>query len=952
MVLGPVPRGMSECLVGREEEVRVLRSFVGRAIEGGAALVLSGEPGMGKSALLDVAAEAAAAAGALVLRFDGVEYPADLSFAGLARVFEPLRREVDALSPPHRDALLVALGIGEGAVPDRLTVYGAALALLRRAARVRPVLLVVDDVQWMDRASAEALTFVARRLAGSRVGFVGGSRLAHDSVANRADLPQLPLRPLDAKAAARLVGTRFPALGARDVRRVLAQARGNPLALLELPNSLTASRRGSGDTYCDVPPLSRRLQDVYASHVAQLPEPTRRLLLLAALEGNGELPVLRAAAPGTDVLCVLAPAELAQVVRIEDRGFRRLAFRHPLVRAAIVSGATGAERAEAHRALADALADRPDRRAWHLAEAAPDPDERVAALLEQTAQRIRRRGDAVGSFDALVRAADLSPGPVDRSRRLAEAACVGSEVAGELRTAAQLLVEARRSDPELRGSLPASVAASHVLLNRDGDVTGAHRLLVRALTTGAGRSDGDDDALFEAVRALHRTCVCAGRPELWEGFNTVVEHMAVPLPPRMRLIIEVYRDPARACPDALGRLDAEIQGLHHESDPTWIERLGTTALVVDRASGCRAALWRVVEDGRGGGAVASALVALTVLCLDDFLTGQWDECGRLVAEGTALAEAHGYELLSRQFRAVGALLAGARGDDGTARSLSGDATAWAAPRGARTIEHLARHASALAALGRGDDEEAYRSASSVSPPGVLPSHAPMALWVAMDLVEAAVRTGRTAEARAHVDAMRGIGLPGVSPRLALLTAGSAALAAGEDRAVAFFEEALAVPDAEHWPFDLARIRLAYGEYLRRTRAVKESGVHLRAALDTFRRLGAAPWAARAAEGLRATGRTTAWAGRNPPGDPLSPQEERIAVLAASGLTNKQIGEKLLISHRTVAAYLYRIYPKLGVSSRVALGEALTCLPSRRAGRAAGGGCRVRAVTAEAAARRG
>ncbi|PWI19384.1 hypothetical protein DI272_38430 [Streptomyces sp. Act143] len=928
MKQGQVSRSPAEGLVGREEEVRLLRSFVGKAVDGGGALLVSGEPGVGKSVLLGVAAEAASAAGALVLRFDGVEYLTDLSFAGLARVFEPLRHEVDALIPPHRDALLVALGFSEGAVLNRLTVYGAALALLRLAARDRPVLLIVDDLQWVDRASAEALTFVARRLGGSRVGFLGGSRPGHDSVAMWADFPQLPVRPLAEEAASVLVDSRFPALGARDMQRVLAQAQGNPLALLELPSSLTASQRDGAGGRSEVLPLSRRLQDLYASQIAQLPEPTRWLLLLAALEGGGNLPVLRAATPEQDVLRVLAPAELAQVVHIEDGGLGRLVFRHPLVRATIVSGATRGRRAEAHRALAGALTDQPDRRAWHLAEAAPDRDEEVADLLEQSALRIRRRGDAVGSFNALVRAADLSPEPADRGRRLAEAACVGSEVAGELRASAQLLVEARRADPELRGSLPAAVAASHVLLNRDGDVAAAHRLLIRALTSYAGHAD-DDPTLFEAVRTLHRTCVCAGRPELWEAFDTAVEQMPVPLPPRMKLLVEVYADPARATADSLRRLDAEIYDLHHESNPVWIERISAAALLVDRATGCRAALWRVVDDGRGGGAVASALVALMVLCLDDFLTGQWDEAGRLAAEGMAMAEAHGYAFSGHQFGTMTGLLAGVRGDASRAQRLAGDTIQWASPRGAHAIEHLAQYALGLSALGRGDYEDAYRAGSSISPAGVLAPHTPLALLVAMDLVEAAVRTGRLAEARSHVAAMRATNLPGISPRLALITAASTALTVGEERAGAYFEEALAVADAERWPFDLARVHLAYGEHLRRVRVAKESRVHLERALDTFRHLGAAPWASRAAEGLRAIGHTTAWASRGSQADALTAQEHRIATLAASGLTNKQIGEKLFLSHRTVAAHLYRIYPKLGVSSRVTLGAALTTLPSFR-----------------------
>ncbi|MGW6911937.1 helix-turn-helix transcriptional regulator [Streptomyces sp. NPDC054940] len=297
------------------------------------------------------------------------------------------------------------------------------------------------------------------------MGLLAASRPGFESFFERAGLPEFTVPPLDNRAAASLVGTRFPLLGAREVQRVLAQAAGNPLALPELPTTLGDSRGGAGGAPSEVLPLSRRLQELYASRVAELSEPTRRLLLLAALEGSGDRPVLRAAASGEDVLSLLAPAERAQLVRVEDRGLGRLSFRHPLIRATIVSGSTGGQRLDAHHALADALTDqpdqpdqpdRPDRQAWHLAEATPAPDERVAAFLEHTAHRVRRHGDAVGAFNALVRSADLTPGPADRSRRLAEAAFVGSDVARELRTAAQLLVEARRADPRLRGSLRAT----------------------------------------------------------------------------------------------------------------------------------------------------------------------------------------------------------------------------------------------------------------------------------------------------------------------------------------------------------------------------------------------------------------------------------------------------------------------------------------------------------------
>lgn len=266
----PALRSMTIGLVGREQELKLLRSFVDDTVRSGGVLLLSGEPGVGKSVLLDTAAKAAMSAGALVLRSDGVEFLTDMSFSALSHVLEPLRQELDGLSPPYRDALMVALGISEGAAVDRLVVYGAAVALLRQAASTRPLLLVVDDLQWVDRASAAALAFVARRLTGSRVGFLAASRPGYEGFFDRSGLPELAVRPLDDRAAAGLVGMRFPLLGARDMQSVLAQAQGNPLVLLELPGALSDPRRGSGGEFSAVLPLSRRLQDLYASRVAEL----------------------------------------------------------------------------------------------------------------------------------------------------------------------------------------------------------------------------------------------------------------------------------------------------------------------------------------------------------------------------------------------------------------------------------------------------------------------------------------------------------------------------------------------------------------------------------------------------------------------------------------------------------------------------------------------------------
>lgn len=914
-------------LIGRDAEVELLLSFVDEAITNGGVLLLSGDPGIGKSLLLNVAAEAAREAGALVLRCNGVEFLEGVSFSSLGNVLAPLQREIGEIAPVHRQALTVALGIGDGASVDRIVVYSAALALLRKAADTRPLLLVVDDLQWVDHASAAALAFIARRLTGSRVGFLTSARPGTEAAVHRVGLPELEVRPLDVAASTELVRGRYPELGRRATRCVLDQAQGNPLALLELPTAVSELRHGTLSTLSTVPALSRRLRDLYGSRVEALPTATRRLLLLAALEGTGELRVLQAAA-GSDVLADLAPAEQAQLVHVDDRGPGRLAFRHPLVRATVVWASADPERVAAHAALARALADRPDRQVWHLVAATAEPDEHVAVLLEQTARKTRGRGDSIGAFNALVRAADLSPDAEDRIRRLAEAACVASDVAGELQMAAQLLVEARRADPHLRGSLRAATAAANVLFNREGDVTTAFRLLVDAITTHANRPDqGGEEAMLGALRILVRLCLIGGRAEMWAGYHAVMAQVTVQLPPLLELLVDIYADPARASAEALARLDAAISNLHLETDPTRIEQIARSALYVDRAMRCRAPLWRVVEDGREGGAVASAINALMVLCLDDFMTGQWDESAQLAAEGLKLCEAHDYQMMARFFQADQAMLAAVRGDDDTVHALEQQISAWTALGGVDNVKCGVMYAAALAALGRGDYEEAYRKASAVSPPGVLAPHVPPpALWACMDLVEAAVRTGRRAEALAHLTAMREVGLAAVSPRLALLTAGSAAMAAPQDQATELFEEALAIPGIERWPFAVARVRLAYGRHLRHAHCAKAARFHLVAALDAFRHLGAAPWAGRVAAELRANGQVTSWTQYKPTANPLTPQEHEIATLAASGMTNKQIGAHLFLSHRSVAAHLHRLYPKLGIASRVTLAEALDALP--------------------------
>jgi DNA-binding CsgD family transcriptional regulator len=908
-----------EHLFGRAHELAAVSGFLDEVAAAGGALLLSGQPGLGKTELLKVAIAAAASAGIFVLTANGAEFEAGDSYAALDQLVRPLGPAFDHLSPVHRDALAVVLGSGEGPEYDAAIVSDAVLAVIRRVAVAGPILLVVDDLQWVDRSSAAVLGVLAREVSAGRIGFLAALRPDEGSCFEGSDLPELELRPLDADAAAGLVSTRFPMLARRSVQRVLDEAQGNPLALLELPTALSDTQRRGQGPLPDLLPLSHPLLSVFGSQVTELPAITRQLLLLAALEGSGDLRLVMSAGPDESRPGDLEPAERARLVFI-DHDTQRVEFRHPLVRSTVVALAASSERRTAHGRLARALADQPERQAGHLAEATIEPDEKVATLVEQAAHQILRRGEVGDAVTALLHSAVLSPHPSARARRLAAAAHVGALVGGDLRDVSALLGEARRVDLGAATSLRSNLAASYALLNGEGAVDAAHRLLVPP-APGCIGSDADADTVIEAMHTLLEICIHGGRAELWEPFDSALARLRPTIPSDLALLVSVLGDPAHAGGGDLDLLDSAIATLDNETDATRIERLATAAVYVDRADGCREALWRVVNDGRKGGAVASAINAMAVLSLDLYTAGRWDESELVCSEGIGLAELHGYRLTASRLKFGAMLLAACRGQMDTVRALSGEVNGWAAPRGLRAVQFECCHARALAAVARGDFEEAYQQASAITPLGALAPRVPHALWVAWDLVESAVRTNRRREAEAHVRAMSETNMAELSPRFALVLAGAVGITARDDAAVEPFEQALSIPGVARWPFDLARVQLAYGERLRRMRATAESRQQLTAALESFEQLGARPWVKRAVNELQASGlskvRTLGFGSAS-----LTPQQREVASLAASGLSNKQIADRLFVSHRTVGAHLRQIFPKLGINSRAALRDAL------------------------------
>lgn len=913
----------TSALVGRDDDLQEIRRLLGMGTTGGA-LLLSGEAGVGKSAVLDAVVRTAAVRGTRVLRATGTEFEADCAYSGLNQVLLPVQEAMDDIEETYREALRVALGFGSGPPPGKLVVSNATLALLRQAAAHRPVLVVVDDLPWIDRASVAVLAIVARRLFGSGVSLLAAARSGSRSPGTTGVLPAYPLPSLSEEAADQLVTSRFPDLADRVRGRVLNAAQGNPLALLELPTALGSAQLASPEDLPAVLPLSRRLEELFGSRIAGLPEPSQRLLLLAALEETGDLAVLHTATGLTgsgDGLHDLEDAERAQLVRVDDIT-RRLTFRHPLMRSAVVALATSVERRAAHAVLARTLTDRPEHQAWHLGEAAVEPDEHVAALLERAARRALERGDAVGGVRTLIRSAALTPRGADRYRRLTEAAYIGAESTGSLHSAQALLNDADKINTDRPVSLRSAAAAAMLLLNSDGDLNTAHRLLVNAVKNAPHEPGAQDPARIDALHLLLLICFYGGRPELWQPFRTALGQLGPHVPLSLSVAAKTFSDPARTGNSAHAELEQLLGRLGRETDPAEIARTGTAALYLDRLGDTREAAWRAVRQGRAGGPSRRHLAGLMHLCLDDYLVGLWDEAWQLAEEGVRLCEEYGYTFFTWYYLYIQAVVAAARGDAEAGRTAVERITHWATPRGVHGAVHYALHAATVAALGKGDFSAAFQHAHTISPAGRLASHVPHALWVIMDLVEAAVRTGRHEEAARHVQAARDAGVGSLSPRLAMLVEASAALCATDDvEAVALFEAALNVPGADRWSFDRARVQLLLGERLRRIRATAEARETLGTALATFERLGARPWADRTGSELRAAG-----ARRQRTGEPqaraLTPQEREIARLAASGLTNKQIAERLFLSHRTVGAHLYQVFPKLGITSRAMLREAL------------------------------
>jgi DNA-binding CsgD family transcriptional regulator len=910
-------------LLGRRSEVDVLDRLLLQARGGhGGAIVVLGEPGIGKTALIEQAI--ASAQDFQVLRTVGNEAEMEVAFAALHQLCAPSLDKLEQLPRPQSDALGVVFGLTRGDPPDRLLVGLAVLTLLSELAAKRPVVCVVDDTQWLDRASAQALAFVARRLATEAVAFVFGARVLPDEVRG---LPELVVHDLGDREARALLGSVLPdRLDERVVDRIVAETHGNPLALLELPRGLTPAQLAGGFGLPVSTPLAGRIEESFRRRLVRLPSPSRHLLLVAAAEPTGD-PVLvwRAAELLGIAESAADPVEAEGLLEL-DAG---MVFRHPLVRSAVYGAASPDERRQAHHALAEATdpAVDPDRRAWHRAQAASRPDEDVAVELERSAGRAQGRGGFAAAAAFMERSTELT---VDPPRRV-ERALVAAEAkrqAGALDAALGLVALAER------GSLDDSQRAQVDVLRAQ-------------ISFASDRGSDAPPLLLKAAQRLERIDVRRAREIYLDALTAVL--YAGPLA-RVVSAGEVARA-ARAAPQPLGApraSDLLLDGLallitegyamgtpvlRHAVSAFRSETVGAEERVRWSWSAGRAA-WRIwdydswdvltarqVQVARDTGALTVLPLALSVRAGVHLVRGELKVAASLVEQVEALADA----IDNRAVPYPAVSIAAFWGREARARQLVEASSRDFVARGEGMGLSLNRWATAVLYNGLARYDEAFLAAE-----GLLeePHELSVAPWGPVELIEAASRTGREAVATTALERLaRSTSASGTDWACAI-EARSRALLSHGGAAEKLYREAIERLTPTALRLDLARTHLLYGEWLRRERRPREAREQLRAADGLFTEFGMEGFAQRARIELRATGERARKRTVETVTD-LTPQEAQISQLVAQGATNQEIAGQLFISPSTVEYHLRKVFSKLGIKSRIQLAHRVLESASRQ-----------------------
>ncbi|MBE8518747.1 AAA family ATPase [Amycolatopsis sp. H6(2020)] len=893
-------------LSGRDTELKELGELVDGP-EDRSGVLIRGEAGIGKSALVAETAAAASVAGLRVLRTTGAEAERNLAYAGLHQLLYPVRAGVAELPAPPRDALRTALGLAAGAEPSAYLAGLAALTLLAEEAAVKPLLLVAEDVHWLDRASADVLAFVARRIETEPIVLLATLRDGEESPLLDAGLTSMVLGRLPADAAAEVLDSVAPRLAPAVRTRLLAEAAGLPLALTELPAAVA-----SLDGLDPVSPLTERLERTFTARAAALPEVTRTALLVAALNETTSLTETLVATGALPAVSadpeILAPAVEARLIELSAGA---VTFRHPLMRSAIPAAATPLDRRNAHLALVEALHDQPDRRAWHQAAATAGPDETVAAELERTAERARFRGGAAAAIAALEQAARLSPAAQDKTDRLLLAAELAVE-SGRRETAERLVHAANPADPRRRAT------AGRLLSEfEDGVREDPARVAELARTAASVAEDGQHDAAMRILWSAAMRCFWTepGR-EARQALLDVADRLPVPENDPRIVAVTAYVAPFERGAAVLGHLRELVA--RTGADPEVDRYLGSAALQVgafDLAARFSAA---AAPGLRAQGRLGLLPRALAVQAWSRVRLGDLAGAVPAAAEAARFARETGQPFMAGLATAVQAEIAALRGDHKLAKTLADEAERAGLAAGARPVLATVQLTRGLTSLSEGRFEDAFADLRRLLDPHDPAYQLALRTYCVAELTEAAVRAGRTDELRGILAELECLDTP--SPALHIGLRYARAVLDPSDE---LFAEALEA-DLTGWPAERGRVHLAYGEWLRRQRRVVESRTHLRTARKTFDALGMAAWADRARRELRSAGESSP--NRGPDArDKLTPHELSIAQLAAEGLTNREIGQRLYLSHRTVGTHLHRIFPKLGVSSRADLAGMLKTL---------------------------
>jgi ATP/maltotriose-dependent transcriptional regulator MalT len=903
-------------LYGRDIE----RSRIGALLDGAresrsGVLVIRGEAGVGKSALLEAARERAS--GMQVLSGGGIESEAQLPFAALHQLVRPILGYLETLPEPQAGALQGALGLEAGAGNDRFLVSLAVLSLLAEAAERRPLLCLVDDAQWLDDASADALAFVARRLEAEGIVMLFTAREREVRRFEASGLPELQLGGLDSVAAAALLDRHADVpLSAEARERLVEGTGGNPLALLELPLALSEAQFGGGEPLLTPLPVSARVERAFLARVRGLPEETQTLLLVAAADDTGELAtVLRAAAQlgvGPEALDAAEQAGLAH-----PRG-ATLELHHPLVRSAVYQSATLSKRQAAHRALASVLEGEgdADRRAWHRAAGSVEPDPAVVEELEQAAERARRRSGFAAASLAFERAAALTVDEQQRARQLTDAA-ENAWFGGRFERTRMLLERARplASEPirgadidryrgliEMTEGVPAD--ACQLLFRAAGEVApldGDRALQLLNLASIAALYAGDGDAAI-AIAELARTL---------EVEETPLSRMLVQLLIGLGAHFELDFDRAAASLRSALAFEEQLREAALAEHPVAVLFAGRAAFFLGDDDRAYQLHQEAAARARANGALGLLTQILPRLAHAELRVGHPASASANAAEGLRLAREMGQHDLIAYGLAAQALIAAYVGAEGECRSRAAEARELAFAHRFAFVTELADWALALLELGLGRAEEALLRARDISTTAV-------AFWVGLDRIEAAVRAGEPETARdwlATFEAWAESG--GAAWARAVALHCRALLSEEEQEAERLFQTALVVHAEGPRPFERARTELAYGEFLRRGRRRIDARAHLQSALDAFETLGANAWAERARMELRASGQTARKRDPSTRGQ-LTTQELQIAHFVAQGLSNREVAAQLFLSPRTIAFHLRNIFRKVGISSRTQL----------------------------------